>query len=186
MIIGLNGAKGAGKDTAGAYLRLYGFETASFAAKLKESAAACFGVDAALWEELKNEGTNTVALLRNGEPIAEPTVRQFLQFYGTEAHRDVFGSDFWVDQLFKTLDLGDQHYAITDARFDNELDAVHAEGGITIRIERDKDTSDMHISEAAPGPKKIDYTVFNYGTYRELYEQLDNIMDALEISIGAA
>ena len=54
--VGLNGAKGSGKDTVGQYLvERYDYTRVSFADLLKQSAAALFGVEPELWDELKND-----------------------------------------------------------------------------------------------------------------------------------
>src|SRR3954469_23707179 len=109
MIVALTGFKGSGKDTVAAELiKNHGFERRSFADSLKRSAAALFNILPSEWEVLKNDDTAYVSIGHKGEPeglashmwspTRELTVREFLQRYGTESHRDIFGSMFWVDQ----------------------------------------------------------------------------------------
>lgn len=190
MIIGLNGFKGSGKDTVGRYLTdRYHFRTASFAGLLKESAAALFGVEPVLWERLKNDPEARVRLSRTysgdgfidaEEVYSDISVREMLQRYGTEAHRQVFADDFWIRELFARLDAeagfggsGWGDVAFTDARFDNELSAIRAVGGVNFRIERGTGDGDGHASEALPRADLIDAIILNTGTFEQLYAEVD-------------
>lgn len=187
MIIGLNGFKGSGKDTVGAYLvEKHGFERLSFAAKLKESAAALFGIDPSLWEVLKNDISAVIEIEVNKgvtqteDVIAVVTVREFLQRYGTESHRDIFGQDFWVDYALKGVDPN-KNYVFTDARFENELEKIRSLNGYNVQIIRgDVDSSDNHASEVAPPERLIDAIVYNDGTFDELYKQIDQVLDDIK------
>ena len=159
MIIGVNGFKGTGKDTIGRFLvNNYHFKRASFAAKLKQSAASLWDIDPELWESFKNNNQMRVMLYladkdepwevkSDGDPnyfVSTITVRQFLQRYGTEAHRDIFGTDFWVKEALKDIDPAG-NYVFTDARFTNELEAIRNLGGWNIRVIRNGvQTEDTH------------------------------------------
>ena len=182
-LIGLNGLKGSGKDTVGQYLvERYGYVRLSFADALKRSAATLFDIPAEAWDELKNDPEATITLdCSTGQETV--TARQFLQRYGTEAHRDVFGEDFWVDALFRSIPTPrvvrgrrkfDQKYVITDARFENELIAIRARGGVIIRINRpDVEEGDTHRSEEAPNEAFVNLTLDNTGTIEQLYDAVD-------------
>lgn len=107
--------------------------------------------------------------------------RTFLQRYGTEAHRDLFGDDFWVDALlpleikkfhgdearwqknFPTSDIA----VITDVRFENEAERIRDLGGQVWRIDRPDlpETEDQHASEQALPISMVDVVVPNYGLY---------------------
>src|SRR5882757_6905760 len=128
MLIGLAGFKGSGKNTAADYLtKEYGFEQLSFAAKLKESAAALFDIDPARWDYLKNDSQAKITL---DDPVnfsrITVTAREFLQRYGTESHRNVFWDSFWVDLV---LPPGNRYstntnMVVSDVRFENEVSRV--------------------------------------------------------------
>lgn len=191
-LIGLNGKKGAGKDTAGAYLvDAYGFGRISFAAPLKVSAAAALGIDPPLpetFESMKNDPNARITLMVKKPDEDDPgfykmhtvvniTVREYLQFYGTEAHREVFGADFWTRILIDNL-KPDGRYVITDARFENECGAVKEAGGQIIVIERDgSDLADTHASEAELPADLIDAVIPNNGSIEDLYTALDSYME---------
>jgi len=175
MILGLNGLKGSGKDTVAAYLiKEYGFERRAFADPVKKSLAGLFGVpyhkidvyknDPGIWVELTNGGNERLMNL----PL---TFREFIQRFATEAHRDVFGQDFWLDYTMpKNAFYSGRKIVVTDVRFSNEAKRVHDCGGSVIRIDRpDVDVGDTHISEAPLDPKLVDFILHNDRGLDELY-----------------
>lgn len=195
MIVGLNGFKSAGKNVVGEYLaEQYGFELASFAALLKRSAAALFEINPELWDKLKNEDNARITLsfpytVENEKKLTSRsvTVRTFLQRYGTESHREVFGYDFWVEQAFKTLDFYEPvggtlpKYVFTDARFENELIAIREKGGKNIQIFRPETDGESggHASEVRPNDELIDAVIYNTGTLDNLYDSADRVIGNL-------
>jgi hypothetical protein len=167
MILGLTGKMGSGKDTA--MLRLQELvtipvEQISFAKKLKESAAACFGrqISADDLNRWKNnpearvviiDGYEQMLFSKNAHVAADVTIREFLQFHGTEAHRDIFGDNFWVDAAMPpetsrvwALDQT-KLYVVTDVRFPNERDRVQDRQGIVARITGPNEDTGAHTSE---------------------------------------
>ena len=187
VLIGLNGKKGSGKDTAGEYLCAhYDFECLSFAEPLKVSAAAALGFDPPAWdtfEEWKNNPDARIVVVIDGIEEKSITVREFLQFYGTEAHRNVFGADFWTKQLLDRLDPHGR-YVITDARFVNECSAIKDAGGTIILIERPgTDAEDAHASEAPLPDELIDTTINNNGTVADFHRTLDAYMAIITVTM---
>src|SRR5882672_12839995 len=124
MIVGFTGKLGSGKDTAAlrfADMVALDSQRVSFAAALKESSSALLDVPVENWETWKNDPDVKILLmegwadteLSEGDVsievqapriIREFTAREFLQRYGTEAHREQFGYDFWVEQAVKKID----------------------------------------------------------------------------------
>lgn len=161
MIVGLHGKMGAGKNEAAKRLALLSplpVKEVSFAAKLKESAAAVLGCTVDDLETWKNEPWFEVAVGREVEnddyflPAIKQTVRSFLQRYGTEAHRDVFGQDFWLDAALPIHSTGvaaydDALYVVTDVRFENEAKRVRDLGGFVVRIIGPNEETGSHASE---------------------------------------
>lgn len=136
-LVGFTGPMGSGKDTAYQFLAEY-LESKGknalrrgFADALKLSAYRCFNPDASLeesleWADMIKRG-GRITWEAEGSSNGIPG-RQFLQYYGTEAHRDVFGSNFWVDTLlpvdgFKKIDQITMDY-IPDIRKTDDPD-VH-------------------------------------------------------------
>lgn len=173
MLIGLHGKKQAGKDTTYDRLQaLYGPDTeaaqrverVSFADLLYESAARSLGVTIAQLQRWKSDPLVRVRVV---EPppygtAAELTIREYLQRYGTEAHRDVFGPNFWTSQV--DLEHAGKVVVVTDVRFKNEADAVHAAGGYVVRVLGPDDVEgagDGHASELELPRGSVDFTILN-------------------------
>lgn len=199
MIVGLTGLKGSGKDTVGAYLvKDHQFERLAFADPLKKSVAALLDIPYSQIDRMKNNphAVLTLAVKQSvyvsGAPTANMvseqkniTMRQFLQRYGTEAHRELFGTDFWID-----LTLPVQGYypgraiVVTDVRFDNEAARVRQLGGVVWAVERDGlPSGDTHASEIIDFP--IDYVVKNNGTFDELFAGVEEALNFSLAHVGS-
>jgi hypothetical protein len=201
MIVGLLGFIGSGKGTAGDILKDLGFTPVSFAKGVKDVTAEMFG-----WPRHLLEGDTQHSRDWREKPDEfwskefgrEFTPRYALQLLGTEVGRDVFHKDFWVIKLKQYIESNpDQHYVITDVRFANEIDFVHAQDGILIEIERGikphwyevaakayrgdmkalqfmKEQSGIHASEWSWIGGEIDHTIHNSGTMEDLRTNLVN------------
>lgn len=193
MIIGFCGYKGSGKDAATAYLiKNFGFERRSFAAPLKASVAELLEIPVHMIEEFKNDPTVYVTIGYKNEPtdgaaaaagvnswwspISELTFREFLQRYGTEAHREIFGEDFWVDQCLPLQSYSGRKIVIPDVRFENEASRVIAIGGSIVRIDRGIVNDDLHPSETIIDLIKPTAVVENLGTISDFYRNLDTVL----------
>ena len=183
MIIGISGRKRSGKDTASAYfVKEHGFERVAFAHPMKKSISRLFDIAYPTVEKYKDDHRVTVMLgIRTHpsewEPIREMTFLQFVQHYGTEAHRDLpeLGDDFWVDLSLPVDGFYDsRNIVVSDVRFVNEANRVRQLGGIVIRIDRATAIQDPHRSEALK--VEADYYIDNNGTVEELYRELENIV----------
>lgn len=188
MLIGLNGRKQAGKDTvfqrAAHIMRdVVEVERVSFADLLYESAAAALGVTVAELQAWKSDPDIIVAVGRVGASYsARQTVREYLQRYGTEAHRDVFGADFWVEQARPALELHEGRIVmVTDVRFPNEAAIVRACGGAVVEVigPDGRVTADAHPSEAPLPEELVDATIANTvrdDGFRALDGQVDTLL----------
>lgn len=187
MIIGLNGSKQSGKDTVAAYLiKEYGFERRAFADPMKKSIAALFDIPFSEIDKMKNDPNIRVGVVQHSWPEAgmfqahsDITMREFLQRYGTESHRDVFGENFWLDYtLPKDAFYAGRKIVITDMRFENEAKRIKYCGGHCVRIERPGlDTEDQHRSEQAIDPKLIDLILHNDSSLEMLNVRCDEMLD---------
>jgi hypothetical protein len=176
MIVGLTGAKGSGKDTVGAYLvKEHAFERKAFADPLKQSIAALFGIAFSDIDKLKNDPEAFVGVY---------TFRTFIQRYGTEAHRDVFGQNFWVDI---TLPLGGYYpgraIVVTDVRFRNEAERVRYLGGYNWHIHRKAAPENplQHSSELFDYDDLIDSHIHNDDTLQELFDNVERTLSLVKV-----
>lgn len=169
MLIGLNGKKQSGKDTVAQFMldwaktNDFNARRVAFADQLKVSAARALGFpedDALVFcNELKSSGVVSVKCL---EYSFEISGREFLQRYGTEAHRELFGDDFWIHQVIsEDLDHSNELLIVTDVRFPNEADAIHCAGGDVIKMVREGSEEDSHPSEQDLDDSYIDIEILN-------------------------
>lgn len=168
MIVGLLGAKGSGKDTFAARLVTHhGFTRLAFADPLKDLALDINPtiVDAPLVDLIDEFGWD--------RSKAHPRVRLFLQNLGVAA-RTHLHADVWVDALARYARRIPGPVVVTDVRFLNECQWVHANRGITVRIHRpslhDRDT---HVSETELSGFVADHLIVNDGTVAELHASAD-------------
>lgn len=156
-IIGLTGRAGSGKSTVAEMISEIRGDwmvvSEGIADRLKISAARSLGMDASdrdlikNMESLKIDGSVSWEMGPHG---GEMTGRRYLQLYGTEAHRDIFGSDFWIDQILPdpnspTFGREDEFdlLVLTDVRYENEVKRIWECGG---------DVWMIHRSEVDPLP----------------------------------
>ena len=150
-IIGITGRKFSGKDTLGNYfVENYGFEKIAYADALKEAVRAIFDFnDEQLYGNKKEEL----------DDFWEITPRQTLQFVGTDLFRNHIHElapnikkDIWIRVVKRKIanklkKNPNAKFIITDVRFPDELEAIKDLGGITIKIQRNNISNDIHASE---------------------------------------
>lgn len=193
FIIGVNGERGVGKDTFFKFLKKHSslnLERDAFADRLKVSAAAALGIneDPIAWANDCKENLEIIVVRTDeGDPnngVIEHSLsgRQYLQFYGTEAHREVFDEDFWINQVLdapRTCDI----LVITDVRFPNEAEVIRKRGGVVWRVNRDMDReADTHASEQRLPDNLVDMEIDNNARPRELDATAKELADLLEES----
>ena len=153
-IIGISGKARAGKDTVAGMLakRLPNTRIISLAAALKERAAAEWG-----WSpENKNESARSVLSrfgFSNGAWLDNEET-SFLQWYGTDYCRRLFGENYWIELLEDEIaSIGEAErldfVIVPDVRFRNEWHWVRC-NGFTLMVKVHPDTFDRdgaHISE---------------------------------------
>lgn len=198
-VIGLTGPAGGGKDTvcgfALEWCKEHNISAArfAFADVLKRSAASALGFHTGgdtgrsvaeaieLCNKIKQPGVRVQVYQTTFDPEDPPTDedianisgREFLQFYGTEAHRDVFGKEFWVDAMERKLSTAAGNVEVcflTDTRFLNEAAMVYRHEGHVWHITRPEveGAVEAHASEAGLPVKRSDVRINNHGTLEDL------------------
>lgn len=161
FLIGLTGKKRAGKDTfAKAAKELIGdsVQTVSFASPIKEITKILFDLTD---EEIEKNKEKPI--------LYDVSPRVFMQQFGTELCRNLFGEDIWVDLLFNKINkMNKEIIIITDVRFNNEAKRIKKNNGLIIQIERENyHHHDFHISEKGIDPSFVDFIFENSGTIEE-------------------
>ena len=170
ILIGLTGAKYSGKDTLADHLcHSHGFIKYALADPLKEVCKSLFGLrDEQLWGDLKEEN----------DPRYDKTPRQLLQILGTDCIRQKVRDDFWVARWQAWLDNAPHtRVVVSDVRFQNEIRAIHDNGGVVLRIERPcLRRSDSHVSEQTHTLGGIDHTILNDLAPADMHRRFDALL----------
>lgn len=78
------------------------------------------------------------------------TAREVMQVVGTDVFRRMFSDMIWVNATFGKIASEKKQIAlVADCRFPSELNAIIANGGYVIRLNRVVDDTDQHPSETA-------------------------------------
>lgn len=215
-VVGITGYKRSGKGTVAQLLSenytgvVYDI---GFADKVKIAGAKALGFSRppreliALMDEFKIDGHISATYREPGATASnlhDLTGREYLQWIGTEVGRDLFGTDFWIDQVLprpvlldevpsdlrpRAEQLGNAHnlearypdidvVAITDLRFSNEADRIKALGGVIWRVNRPgTETGDGHASEQPLPDTLIDVEIDNSGDFDDLSDEVYRAME---------
>lgn len=169
LLIGITGQMRSGKGEIAGFIKDWASgegltaKERGFSDLLKWSAFRLFKPDCTMAEALVwQDGFKTKGEIRTNMYTVMGG-REFLQRYGTESHREVFGQDFWVDSLLP-LDDTDKLRSnfnnatigiVSDLRFDNEAERIRELGGAVWQVERHLEQQDAHVSEKGINPDLI-------------------------------
>ena len=107
------------------------------------------------------------------------TIRQLLQYYGTNCMRTYFGEDVWINS---TLRHATDKTIIADCRFINEANHIKEKNGIIIYVNRPGIPFGHHQSEKEMFQmlkKNIyDYQIDNSGTLKDLFNQIKELCNS--------
>lgn len=115
------------------------------------------------------------------------TPRQLMQWWGTEAVRVGAYDSAWIDCVFTDIDMeasSVQVAIVTDARFDNEINALakrfndaDEERVVVLRTHRsDKVQVSKHASEAGVSDALVDFEIANDDTLDALADKLESVL----------
>ena len=110
------------------------------------------------------------------------SIRQLLQYWGTNVMRVYFGDQLWS---LTTLKLAETHdLIISDLRFKVEAEMVKERKGIVIYIDRPGCEVGNHQSEKEAfelyQEGKCDYVIHNNGTLKDLFEKCEKIVQQIK------
>lgn len=175
-LIGITGRLGHGKDTVADMLQKgHGYQQVAFADTLKTilSIIACEPVENFYDRELKEKFSPALGMTR----------REAMQKMGTEVCRTMFGPLIWTDNLItRWLQSGQQPTVVSDVRFDEEAQAIIANGGVILRVVRPgfDDGEVTHASEAGVDPGLVKYEIRNESTLQDLSLMVNAFVAGLE------
>lgn len=174
MIIGLAGPMRSGKSVVAARLaNLYGFEREPFSKPLKAMLRA-FGLTE---EQLEGELKNTPSALLGGK-----TPRYAMQTLGTEWGRSLIHPKLWLSHwAWRAVEHTINGLSVVEegTRFPNEVEVIKSLGGFVVFVERpaeQRGVSSEHVSEMGNMQELADFTLYNGGSFDDLYENIDVMM----------
>lgn len=177
-LIGLVGAKRAGKDTVADLLVPWGYERFAFADRVRQALlevdptfdVAVTGRRVRLSDLVKLHGWEGL----KEHPHFGGELRGLLQRHGVAMRR--VAPAVWVDAVMADvewlLDLGTR-CVVSDVRFENEVEAIRQRGGIIVRVRRREAEAvrDEHVSEQLwHRDDLVDVNIYNDGTIGQLDE----------------
>jgi hypothetical protein len=155
------------------------WEVKKFAGKLKEIASLLTGVSMSSFESQSFKQKSM------GPDWDNMTYRLFLQKLGTEAIRNGLHSETWVNALYADYMSFKNKWLVTDCRFPNEAKSIQKRNGIIVNIVNDRlpilDKTIAHPSEFALENYPFDYTIDNSGSFEDLQEQVEKMLDHFNI-----
>lgn len=159
-IVAFMGIAGSGKTTAATWFsnRCWLYKPFSFAAEVK-----------------------AIALLMGWDGKKDEKGRQLLQDIGMAGRR--YSKDIWVSKLEKRLEA-EKYLVIDDVRFQNEADAIRANGGIVLRVVRSSLPIMDHPSETELAHIVADQSIINDGDLKNLYKQIDECFQIAAEAMG--
>jgi hypothetical protein len=174
-IIGFSGFMGSGKDTAAlitvhAYPNLK-FRQVSFADALKQAYSVMTGIP---WH-------NTKEFKENICPVFKIARREVLQRMGTNALRNNFDKDIWINIVKHRYPEG--NLVISDVRFDNEAKWIRDNGGTVIQIQRtDNMAKSIWAYHESENGVKGDFVVkndFGANGYETFKNEIEGILETV-------
>lgn len=184
MIIGISGYAKSGKDTVANHIcKHYEFEKAAFADVLRQCLFALNPVVSSMeYPALRYKRAIAIFGYEDAKNRF-PEIRKLLQLMGTEIGRNILGEDVWVNALFNKLSIHSKNYVISDVRFPNEFDAVKANFGLMVRVDRPEyGPVNDHPSEIALDEHKFDCYLDNNGSIDNFHKQINVYLSALNLN----
>lgn len=183
MLIGICGKAGAGKDTIGDYLiSKHSYKKIALADPIKRLVEDVFVLDKeTVYDRVKRE-----------QPLEQwdgRSVRELLQFIGTELFRSQIDDAIWVKSLWFRIkryvedSFGD--YVVTDIRFPNEKNFLKKNAKKNfklIKVVRKGYKGQVGIKghKSESYDLDADYVVQNNGSKEQLYKKIDKILKELK------
>lgn len=126
------------------------------------------------WEHLQNKEVPVPGLEVGGKPVTGRMLVQSLGDYCKSIYPNVL-----IDRVFKHR-IFEYLYIIHDVRFPEEAKAIIEHDGLLIRIEKDDDGSDTHITETALDGFDFPIVV-NYGTRLHMQQAVEKIVQSIKV-----
>lgn len=163
-VIGLAGKSGCGKDTAGKFFKQFGYHRIAFADALKREFA-----------EVSCSPPQTIDMYLEAMDNQKIYWRKKLQDHGMMRREQDY--DYWIKQSGLLTQEG--RIIVTDVRFINEINAIHALDGVVVYLFKlGQECDDKHVSESLR-PIDCDRICEYYPTFYHMGMSLDCLITEL-------
>jgi hypothetical protein len=169
ILIGISGKKRTGKNTVASLIKSITNQTFE---------------EFALAQDLKLELATLLKIKVSDIETSKELYRPLLQALGC-FRREFNGQDYWVNKCFRRIYHSNADVrVITDIRFENEVKATQASGGLVVRVSRDIGLVDTHESETAlDGYKGFDHVILNTGSLEHLLGDVKDFSKKIGIKL---
>lgn len=167
MIIGIHGKARSGKTTtAGIITQFTSMQSYAFADPIKDMLTSV-GVDCS--DDMKDVV----------HPVFKKTPRQLMNSLGTDWGRKMNHDDVWIDHLYERA-TGQQHFSVSDVRFENEAQSIRDRDGVILHIVGHGGIAGNYQSEIGIVCKPGDYILNNDGVESNLYVKVYDFLKSLD------
>lgn len=109
------------------------------------------------------------------------TIRQLMQYFGTELMQTYFGKKVWINATLKTIRT---KTILSDCRFKAEFEEIKKRGGVVIYINRNTHNYSKHKSEQECkellSQNAFDIVIDNDGTLKDLFNKIKLCAEKLQ------
>lgn len=181
MIIAFTGAKGSGKDTAGTLLMslLTNSQIIAFADPIKKVIQHLFGLDDRTFHEYDTFKRSMLTFNLEGDHQVMISSRHIVREVGMlmRSYDDTQFTRYVSDTIQNNMD---QHWIVTDLRFENEYSVLKELGAVVVKVKRKGYDYDGHITETEFDDSLVDYVIDNDSDLNSLKRKLEDMVKKLE------
>ncbi len=172
-IIALSGKYGTGKDSAADAVVMH-FSHAGFKVLHLKFADALKRASAIMTGTAEDDQYSVAGKCKQVNGLGDMTVARFQQVLGTVARVHIHPDIWVVPVIARCLAEPATCFVISDCRFPNEVSAIHAAGGVVIRLNRRADLISA-ASTAGRDPTHVSETALDdYGAFDLVVENNGN------------
>jgi hypothetical protein len=180
-IIGLLARSRSGKDTVADYIitnyKSYNIVKRRLAGPIKNAVKELYGLND---DDLESDTKDIHIPQFNCSP-------REIMVQITKTVMELSGVDFFTNRLYDIIESGSSGQSgqseitiIPDIRYQHDIDRIHKNNGIIIKIERNIQNI-IYSNENNIENMEADYVIVNNGTLDELYTQINNIINQFMI-----
>lgn len=166
-LIGLTGPAGAGKDSVRSALEGHGWIGMALADPIRTMVGVLLdqGKTGRHWMHARDHKEMTI-------PLFGVSYRRMAQTLGTEWGRGMIADDIWLRVAQARIEAlrayDNASIVISDIRFENDAEWIRSMGGELVKVIREVEPVERHVSEEGWRQIEVDHVIENRGTLADL------------------